>query len=61
MNGYDTVLDALNSLMKKYKYPGLGLSEGQDYELHENWIFIAPVPRAGRFAIVDSDFFLREV
>jgi len=61
--GYKTVLEALNALMKKYKYPGLGLAEGQDYELEEGSIRIAPSAGlwTGWTDTVSSGFFLEEV
>ncbi|MBI1934429.1 hypothetical protein HYS30_02055 [Candidatus Peregrinibacteria bacterium] len=59
--GFATLMDALNSLMKKYRYPGLGLQEGQDYTLHENAITILPNPPAGNYQLVTADYFLQKV
>ncbi|OGJ56987.1 hypothetical protein A2789_01125 [Candidatus Peribacteria bacterium RIFCSPHIGHO2_01_FULL_54_22] len=56
--GFTKLIDALNSLMKKYKYPGLGVPSGQDYTLHENAITIMPNPPAGNFQLVTAEHFL---
>ena len=36
--GFTKMIDALNALMIKFRYPGLGLQEGQNYTLNENEI-----------------------
>lgn len=59
--GFTKLIDALNALMKKYRYPGLGLREGQDYALDENAIWIMPNPPAGTYQSVTADHFLQKV
>ncbi|MBI2117608.1 hypothetical protein HYT95_01790, partial [Candidatus Peregrinibacteria bacterium] len=59
--GFTKLIDALNSLMTKYRFPGLGLQEGQDYTLDENAITIMPNPPAGNFQLVTADYFLQKV
>lgn len=59
--GYAKLIDALNALMKKYRYGGLGLQEGQDYRLDENAISIMPNPPSGTYRSVTADFFLQKV
>lgn len=59
--GFTRLIDALNALMKKYRYPGLGLREGQDYTLDENAIWIMPNPPSGTYNTVTADYFLQKV
>lgn len=59
--GFAKLIDALNALMKKYRFPGLGLREGQDYTLDENAIWIMPNPPSGNYRTVTADYFLQKV
>jgi hypothetical protein len=62
-DGYKTALISLNSLMAKYKYKGLGLSEGQNYTLREGQIIIGDVPSEGSRSqwVVSSSHFLKDI
>lgn len=59
--GFAKLIDALNALMKKYRYPGLGVSEGQDYTLDPQNITIMPDPPAGNVRSVTAEYFLEKV
>lgn len=45
--GFTKLIDALNALMIKFRYPGLGLQEGQNYTLDENEISFMEISRDG--------------
>ena len=62
-HGYAKIIDALNALMKKYKYAGLGVAEGQDYSLSENAISLCEILPSGerKYYTVDADYFLKPV
>lgn len=57
--GFTELIDALNSIIKKYRYPGLGLREGQDYTFDPNAIWILPNPPSGTYQSVTADYFLQ--
>lgn len=59
--GFTTLIDALNAIVKKYRYPGLGLSEGQDFTFDPDAILIMPSPPAGNYQQVTADYFLQKV
>ncbi|MBI3336235.1 hypothetical protein HYZ98_01565 [Candidatus Peregrinibacteria bacterium] len=41
--GFTKLIDALNALMIKYRYPGLGLRKGQNYTLNENEVWFLEI------------------
>lgn len=59
--GFTKLIDALNSLIKKYRFPGLGLNEGQDYTFDPDAIGIMPNPPSGTYNTVTADYFLQKV